>query len=90
VLSDDSRTEEEVACIDVADTLTAYLEGALGDDERRRIDRHLSGCPGCRAAIDQFRSVVSLVGRLTPGDVASLDPLTRDRLASTLRAPRRL
>ena len=89
-MSDVPRTEDELACIDVADAVTAYLEGALDDDERRRIERHLSGCPGCRAAIDQFRSVVSLVGRLTPGDVASLDPLTRDRLASTLRAPRRL
>ena len=89
-MSDAPRTEDELACIDVADAVTAYLEGALDDDERRRIERHLSVCPGCRAAIDQFRSVVSLVGRLTPGDVASLDPLTRDRLASTLRAPRRL
>jgi anti-sigma factor RsiW len=88
-VSETSRTEDELACIDVADAVTAYLEGALDEDERWRIERHLSECPGCRAAIDQFRSVISLVGRLTSGDVADLDPLTRDRLASTLRAPRR-
>ena len=88
-MSADSRTEEELACIDVADAVTAYLEGALDTDERQRIEQHLTGCPGCRAAIDQFRSVVSVVGRLTPADVADLDPLIRDRLASTLRTPRK-
>ena len=45
-MSEDARTEEELACIDVADAVTAYLEGALSDDERRRIERHLSGCQG--------------------------------------------
>jgi hypothetical protein len=30
-----------------------------------------------------------VAGRLSPADVASLDPLIRDRLMATLRIPRR-
>ena len=88
-MTDRSAAEADVRCIEVADALSAYLDGAVGDAERRRIDRHLAGCPGCTAAVDQLRTVIDLSGRLTAADVASLEPMTLDRLASTLRAPRR-
>jgi hypothetical protein len=57
--------------------------------QRARIERHLAGCGGGQAAIDQFQTVIRLAGRLTPGDVARIDPLIRDRLMNTLRIPRR-
>ncbi len=88
-MNDRSQTDEELRCIEVAEALTAYLDGAVDDEYRRRIDSHLAGCPGCSAAVDQFRTVKKLSGRLTPADVASVDPLIRDRLFATLRAPRR-
>ena len=80
---------DDQACIDLVDSLTEYLDGALKEDQRARIEQHLEGCPGCRAALDQFRTVIHLVGRLTPADVARIDALTRDRLMATLRAARR-
>ena len=82
-------TEEELRCIEVVELLTPYLEGALDDAQRRRIDDHLAGCPGCRAAVDQFEVVKRLSGRLTVADVADLDPLVRDRLRATLVNSRR-
>ena len=88
-MSDRSRAEDDLRCIEVAEGMTAYLEGGLDEDQRRRIDEHLAGCPGCRAAVDQFQAVIGLAGRLTAADVASVDPLVRDRLFNTLRLPRR-
>ena len=88
-MTDRTQTEEELRCVEVAEALTAYLEGAVDDEDRRRIDSHLAGCPGCSAAVDQFRILARLSGRLTAADVASIDPLLRDRLFATLRATRR-
>jgi anti-sigma factor RsiW len=82
-------TPNDMACIDVVELLSAYLDGDLDDDLRARVDRHLAGCDGCTAALGQFETVIRLAGRLTAADVASLDPLVRDRLLSTLRIPRR-
>jgi anti-sigma factor RsiW len=80
---------EELRCIDFVERVTDYLDGAVEDDERRRIDKHLEGCQGCRTTLDQFQTLIRLAGRLTAEDVASLDPLLRDRLVATLRIPRR-
>ena len=88
-MSEGLRSDEELRCIEVAEAVTAYLEGDLDDEHRRRMDAHLAECPGCRVALDQFRTVKELSGRLSAADVADTDPLIRDRLAETLRAPRR-
>jgi anti-sigma factor RsiW len=69
--------------------LDALADGELDQSEQARIERHLKGCDGCRAAIDQFETVIRLAGRIEPADVASLDPLIRDRMMTTLRIPRR-
>lgn len=88
-MTDRSAAGADVRCIEVAEALSAYLDGAVGDAERRRIDRHLAGCPGCTAAVDQLRTVIDLSGRLTAADIASVEPMLRDRLAATLSLPRR-
>lgn len=81
--------ESDQRCIDFVELITAYLDGTLPDRSRRRIDEHLKGCAGCRAALAQFRTVAELSGRLSPADVADLDPYLRDRLLTTFREPRR-
>jgi anti-sigma factor RsiW len=79
----------DLRCVELVELLTAYLDGALSDDARTQVDEHLRGCEGCRAALAQWRTVAELAGRLTPADVASLDPYVRNRLMMTLRSPRR-
>jgi anti-sigma factor RsiW len=69
--------------------VTEYLDGKLDEGQREHIEQHLGVCDGCRAALDQFQSVIRLVGRLAPADVARIDALTRDRLMATLRVMRR-
>jgi len=76
-------------CIELVELLTAYLDDALGPQTRRRVDEHLDGCAGCRAALAQLQTVASLVSRLTAADVAALDPYVRERFLATLLAPRR-
>ena len=80
---------DDLACIDLVNSVTEYLDGRLDEGQRQRIERHLQVCDGCRAALDQFQTVIRLVGRLTPADVARIDALTRDRLMATLRVMRR-
>jgi anti-sigma factor RsiW len=77
------------ACVDLVELMTAYLDDALTDEQRREFDEHLAGCDGCRAALAQWRTVEDLAGRLSAEEVADLDPYVRDRLLSTLRVVRR-
>jgi anti-sigma factor RsiW len=87
----DQRTppRDDLPCIQVVELLSAYLDGELDEDLRRRVDEHLAGCEGCTAALGQFETVKRLAGRLTAAEVASLDPLVRDRLMTMLRLQRR-
>jgi anti-sigma factor RsiW len=85
----DDHPDDELRCMEVVELLTGYLDGALPDDARTRVDEHLRGCEGCRAALVQWRTVAELAGQLTPADVASLDPYVRNRLMMTVRSPRR-
>jgi predicted anti-sigma-YlaC factor YlaD len=80
---------EDLQCIEFVGLVTAYLDGEVNEGQRRRIGEHLEGCQGCRAALGQFQTVIRVAGRLTGADIADVDPLIRDRLMATLRAPRR-
>jgi anti-sigma factor (TIGR02949 family) len=80
---------DDLACKELADTVTEYLDGEVNEGQRATIERHLEACEGCRAALDQFQTVIRLAGRLTEADVARIDALARDRLMAALRAMRR-
>ena len=85
----DDHSVDELRCVEVVELLTEYLDGALPDEMRKQVDEHLRDCEGCRAALAQWRTVTEIAGRLTPADVASLDPYVRNRLMMTVRSPRR-
>ena len=76
-------------CVEFVGLITDYIQGDVNEEQRGRIEHHLEGCAGCRAALEQIKTVIRVTGRLTAADVASIDPLIRDRLLSTLRTPRR-
>ena len=80
---------DDLSCLDLVNEVTEYLDGELDEGQRERFERHLEVCDGCRAALDQFQTVIRLVGRLTPADVAGIDAVTRDRLMAMLRVARR-
>jgi anti-sigma factor RsiW len=73
---------DEMACQELVEVVTDYLEGALSDRERIRFERHLEGCEGCRSYLEQMRTTIRLAGRLAP---ESLSPAMRDRLLRAFR-----
>jgi anti-sigma factor RsiW len=80
---------EDLQCVEFVELITDYLEDALPDDLRARVEAHLETCPGCPNAIEQLRTVIDLTGRLSESDVEDLDPLQREALLSTFRRLRR-
>ena len=52
----------EIDCREVWRELVNYTEGDLTAEMRDRIERHLQGCPHCRAVYDGSQNVVRLLG----------------------------
>jgi anti-sigma factor RsiW len=73
---------DDSACIDEVELVTEYLEGALPDAERRRLEAHLETCPGCTEYLAQMRSVAGSLGGLRED---RFPPALRDSLIATLR-----
>jgi anti-sigma factor RsiW len=59
-------TVEALSCQELVELVTAYLEGALSDEEHRSFEKHLASCAGCTAYVEQMRTTIRLAGRLTP------------------------
>jgi predicted anti-sigma-YlaC factor YlaD len=74
--------EEELACQELVEIVSNYLEGALPEADRERFDAHLEICEGCRRYLDQMRTTIRVVGTLTEDD---LDPDARDQLLQLFR-----
>ena len=54
-----------IPCREMVELVTDYLEGALSRRERRRFERHIAGCDGCTAYLDQMRQTLRVVGSLS-------------------------
>jgi anti-sigma factor RsiW len=48
----------------VREQLSDYLDDALGESTRRRIDGHLAGCPPCAVYLNSLRTTVRVLGQL--------------------------
>jgi anti-sigma factor RsiW len=56
------RHGDELVCREVVEVVTDYLEGALGDGDRRRFEDHLAECSPCVDYVEQMRTVSSALG----------------------------
>jgi len=52
---------EEMACIELVERVTDYLEGALPADELAKFGEHLATCDGCEAYLRQMRTAVRIL-----------------------------
>jgi len=66
-----------IACIDVVEVVTDWMEGVLDDDLRTDLEEHLVICPDCAAFARQLRLTRQALGTL--GDTEP-PPLLRNRL----------
>jgi anti-sigma factor RsiW len=44
--------------------LSDYLDGSLGESDRRRVDGHLASCAACTAYLHTLRATVHALGKL--------------------------
>jgi anti-sigma factor RsiW len=72
----------DLPCQQVVEMVTDYLEDALPASSRRRLERHLAGCPHCTEYLAQMRQTIRLAGRITPYD---LTPQMRSELTDLYR-----
>jgi anti-sigma factor RsiW len=73
---------DDLACQELVEIITDYLEGALSDAERERFEAHLEICEGCRRYLDQMRTTIRVVGTLTED---GLEPIAKDQLLLLFR-----
>ena len=71
-----------LACREVVELVTNYLEGALPESEHRRVEAHLSVCPHCTTYLQQFRQTIAATGKLTEQDLA---PDAKEALVAAFR-----
>jgi anti-sigma factor RsiW len=59
----------ELACQEIVELASDYLEGALSRCEHERFERHLAGCPHCTEYLAQMRATIVQAGRLKAEDL---------------------
>ena len=55
---------EPLVCQEFVELITDYFEGALSRRDRKRLEKHIAGCDGCAAYLEQFRATVDSLGAL--------------------------
>ena len=58
------RLDRELACREVVELVTAYLDDALDPVDRERLEEHLVFCDGCENYLEQMRTTIRLTGRV--------------------------
>jgi anti-sigma factor RsiW len=53
----------DMACQELVEVLTDYLDGTLPEHDRARLEAHLTVCDDCQAYLEQFELAITLVDR---------------------------
>ena len=71
------RRRRALVCRQAVALMTDYLEGALPQRDRTRLEAHLAACPHCTEYLAQIRAVIDAAGHVEPEDLSdeSLDVL---------------
>jgi anti-sigma factor RsiW len=73
---------DDLACQEIVEIVTDYLEAALPRGERERFEAHLEQCPFCTEYVEQMRAVGGALGGLEGDTIA---PDRRDALLAAFR-----
>jgi anti-sigma factor RsiW len=57
-------TPRELACIELVELLTDYLEDALPPDEAAAVEAHLATCPPCQVHLAQLQATIDALGSI--------------------------
>jgi anti-sigma factor RsiW len=58
-----------MSCQELVELVNEYLEGALEPDDRARFEAHLDDCEACLNYLNQMRTTIELIGRVTEESV---------------------
>jgi hypothetical protein len=73
---------DHISCQEVVELVNGYLDRSLDADEASLFEQHVNFCDGCDWYLDQMRTTISTVGRISEEQVP---PDTRDRLLTAFR-----
>ena len=76
----------KLACRELVELVTDYLEGAMPARQRRRVERHLRACGNCAAYLEQMQDIIRAAGRIREEDVLAMPPTARRELMDAFRA----
>ncbi|HLB74620.1 MAG TPA: zf-HC2 domain-containing protein [Sedimentisphaerales bacterium] len=54
-----------MVCDDYKDLLMGYLDNELSDEQRRRFEEHLAGCPDCAGELEEFKKLKAITDEVT-------------------------
>ena len=74
--------DHEMACKELVEVVTDYLEGATTAEDRRRFEQHLGECDFCVEYVDQMRRIAGELHGLRGETIA---PERRDALLAAFR-----
>jgi anti-sigma factor RsiW len=73
---------KELACQQIVELITDYLEGSLSRSQHRRFEAHLAGCENCTEYLKQIRATIAASGQLRAED---LTPEMREEFGAIFR-----
>ena len=71
-----------LACQELVEIVTAYLDGAMSRRDRKRFEAHISACGNCSTYVEQMRQTIEATGTLTEEQI---DPAAREELLAVFR-----
>ena len=75
-------TDIDIACRELVEIVTDYLEGALDQVTTLAVERHLQLGPHCDRSVEQIRETISAVGQVP---VETLSAQTKAGLLAAFR-----
>ena len=71
------RRRRALVCRQAVSLMTDYLDGALDERDRDRLEAHLATCPHCSEYLAQIRATIAAAGHVEPDDLSpeALDDL---------------
>jgi anti-sigma factor RsiW len=63
------RRRRALVCRQAVGLMSDYLDGALSERDRARLEAHLSDCLHCSEYLAQLRATIDALGKATPEDL---------------------
>lgn len=54
-----------MTCHDYKDIMMGYLDNELSDEQKRRFEEHLAGCPECAGELKEFQKLKAITDEVT-------------------------